>query len=77
MKKLTFRAIGLSFVFTNIIYTYKVYASDIPEKVEEVNYFLKFINTSLWIWAFRIVCIAVTLGILISFLYYKDKKINN
>ncbi len=51
-----------------------VFTAVIPEKLEEVKYFLKVVNTPFWIWFFRIGFCVFMLGILVSFFYYDKKK---
>ncbi|MBU3114091.1 hypothetical protein [Clostridium lacusfryxellense] len=51
-----------------------VFIAVIPQKVEEVKYFLQDINTPFWIWFFRIAFCVCMLSILISFFYYENKK---
>lgn len=74
MKKYTISIITFWFIFTIYPYTCNVFATEIPEKLEEVKYFLQVINTPFWIWFFRIAFCVCMLGILISFLYYEKKK---
>lgn len=74
MKKYTISGIIFSFILTTFFFPSNVFAGDVPEKLEEVKYFLQVINTPFWIWFFRIAFCACVLGILISFFYYQKKK---
>ena len=74
MKKYTISTILFSVILTMFLPQDNVFATDIPEKLGEVKYFLQAINTPFWIWFFRMVFCICILGILISFFYYQNKK---
>ncbi|PRR81677.1 hypothetical protein [Clostridium vincentii] len=74
MKKCKIRIIMFCVFITIYPSKCNAFAANIPEKVEEVKYFLQVINTPFWIWFFRIAFCVCMLGILISFFYYRNKK---
>ena len=74
MNKYTTRIITFGSVFIIKHNNCNVFAAGIPEKSEEVKYFLQVINTPFWIWFFRIAFCVCMLSILISFFYYEKKE---
>ncbi len=73
MKKHTMLIIIFLVIFSIFFTNNKVFAENIPQKLGEVKYFLKGINTPFWIWFFRISFFVCMLGIIISLFYYQRK----
>ncbi len=74
LKKSQIASIIILVAFMIMLFPFSVYASEIPETLGKVSFFLQIINTPFWMWFFRIALCICLLGILISYFYYHNKK---